>query len=445
MEANVTARVPIKRIRVENNSQHHLNVGDVAMLQVAVNRLREAFPEAEIQVPSPAPDRLLGLCPGVQVLDAGHTPAGFSPSIIPMSLPFAWRLQKEVGSRLDNWFSGFPPAWRVLAELFRTGSRGQRRAIADYLDELDSADLVVGPGGGYFNDSFASGCQSIFMALLLASGSGKPVGLVGQGLGPARDGAVLRLGRTLFPRLSFLGLREGRAGLRLAENIGADAARIFVTGDDAIELGYQSRKDRLGSKIGFNFRLAAYSGTTHEHADMVREAVSIFRDKCGATVVPVPISRQPWEDDLESFRKLFPASTSDSGMNSIPVTPAAIISIVSACRVVVTSSYHAGVFALSQGIPVLAVVKSEYYIDKFQGLSDQFGLGIRIMLLDSSDAGALAAAIEDLWNGAPNTRPDLLKAALAQVEKGTAFYRSIPKLISDRKTPQAQTDARTAR
>jgi colanic acid/amylovoran biosynthesis protein len=324
----------------------------------------------------------------------------------------------------------------MLAELFRAGSPGQRTAIADYLNELDSADLVVGPGGGYFNDAFASGCQSIFMPLLLASGAGKPVGMVGQGLGPANDRALLRLGRTLFPRLSFLGLREARAGLRIAEQMGADLSRTFVTGDDAVELGYHSRKDTLGSKIGFNFRLADYSGTTHEHADIVREAVSIFSDKCNAIVVPVPISRQPWEDDLESFRRLFPSRASDPEIVSIPITPQASIDIVTDCRVVVTSSYHAGVFALAQGIPVLAVASSQYYVYKFQGLSDQFGRGIRTMLLDSSDAGVLAAAIEDLWHAAPSMRTELLKAALGQIEKGRDFYYSIRRLISDPKTQQ---------
>ena len=427
----------IKRIRVENNSRHHLNVGDVAMLQVAVNRLREVFPEAEIQVPSPAPDRLLGLCPDVRVLDVSHNPAGLNPSIMP-SLPFAWRLQNNVGSRLDNWFSRFPSGWRVLAHLFRTGSPGQRTAITDYLDELHSADLVVGPGGGYFNDTFASGCQSTFMALLLASGFGKPVGLVGQGLGPVNARALIRLGRTLFPRLSFLGLREGTTSLKIAGQMGAEPSGIAVTGDDAIEAAYRGRKDALGSKLGLNFRLASYAETTHEQAGIVRGAVSVFSDKCGVTVVPVPISRQPWEDDLESFQKLFPASTRDAGMDSIAVTPAATIDIVSDCRVVVTSSYHAGVFALSQGIPVLAVAKSQYYIDKFQGLSDQFGRGIRIMLLDSSDARVLAEAIEDLWHGAPDTRPALLNAAVAQIEKGRAFYRSIRKLVSMEKPGQEQ-------
>ena len=146
------------------------------------------------------------------------------------------------------------------------------------------------------------------MALLLASGSGQAVGLVGQGLGPVTDPSLVRFGRTLFPRLSFLGLREERASLRIAEQMGADSSKTVVTGDDAIEAGYRGRKDTLGSKIGLNFRLASYAETTHEQAGMVREAVSIFSATSGAAVVPIPISRQPWEDDLESFRKLFPAT-----------------------------------------------------------------------------------------------------------------------------------------
>ena len=424
METDVAAHVAIRRIRVENNSRHHLNVGDVSMLQVAVNRLREVFPEAQITVPSAAPDRLSSLCPEIRVLDAGRTP-GFSPSILPLPLPFVWRLQKNVGSRLDYRLSAFRPAWRLLAELFRTASPGQRTAIGDYLDELDAADLVVGPGGGYFNDDFADGSHETFMPLLLASGSGKPVGMVGQGLGPVSDRALIRLGRTLFPRLSFLGLREGRASLKVAESMGADPARTVVTGDDAIELGYKNRKETLGSKIGFNFRLADYSETTRDEADTVRDAVSIFSARCNADVIPIPISRQPWEDDLESFRKLFPAGTAGSAIASIPVTPAASIALVGDCRVVVTSSYHAGVFALSQGVPVLAVAKSQYYVEKFQGLADQFGRGIRTVPLNNADTGALASLIEELWHGAPGMRADLLKAALAQIETGIEFYRLI--------------------
>jgi colanic acid/amylovoran biosynthesis protein len=215
--------------------------------------------------------------------------------------------------------------------------------------------------------------------------------------------------------------------------MGADLSRTVVTGDDAIELAYENRQEALGSKIGFNFRLADYSETTHEEADTVRDAVSISSTRCDAAVVPVPISRQPWEDDLESFQKLFPAGTAGSGIASIPVTPAATIRIVSDCRVVVTSSYHAAVFALSQGIPVLAVAKSQYYVDKFQGLADQFGRGVRTASVNNSDTAVLAAAIEELWHGAPGMRAELLTAALAQIEKGRDFYRSLRLVVADRR------------
>ena len=420
----------IKRIRVENNSRHHLNVGDVAMLQVAVNRLRDVFPEAQITVPSPAPDRLSALCPDIRILDDTRTP-DFSPSILPISLPFVWRLQKSIGFRLDYRLSVFRPAWLMLAKLFRAGSRGQRTAISDYLDELDSADLVVAPGGGYVNDEFADGSHNTFMPLLLASGAGKPVGMVGQGLGPVTNRALIRLGRTLFPRLSFLGLREGRASLKVAETMGADASRTFVTGDDALELGYENRKDALGSQIGFNFRVADYSETTREEATTVRDAVSLCSARCNAAVVPIPISRQPWEDDLESFQKLFPAAAGAESVASVPVTPAASINLASDCRVVVASSYHAGVFALSQGIPVLAIAKSQYYVDKFQGLSDQFGRGVRIMSMNDADTAVLAASIQELWHDAPGMRAELLTAARAQIEKGREFYRSIRGVVAD--------------
>jgi polysaccharide pyruvyl transferase WcaK-like protein len=69
---------------------------------------------------------------------------------------------------------------------------------------------------------------------------------------------------------------------------------------------------------------------------------------------------------------------------------------VSRCRVVVTGSYHAGVFALAQGIPVVATAASRYYHDKFSGLADLFGGGGDIVDVGSPNA---RAAIEALSSG----------------------------------------------
>ena len=55
------------------------------------------------------------------------------------------------------------------------------------------------------------------------------------------------------------------------------------------------------------------------------------------------------------------------------------------CRLVVTGSYHAGVFALASGIPVVGLAKSSYYRDKFLGLADMFAVGCETVTLDESD------------------------------------------------------------
>ena len=49
-------------IVVEPGSYLCLNMGDVAMMQVAVKRLGELWPHAQIEVVTGRPDRLLSLC-----------------------------------------------------------------------------------------------------------------------------------------------------------------------------------------------------------------------------------------------------------------------------------------------------------------------------------------------------------------------------------------------
>ena len=59
-----------------------------------------------------------------------------------------------------------------------------------------------------------------------------------------------------------------------------------------------------------------------------------------------------------------------------------VIKQTARCRVVVTGAYHAAVFALAQGIPVVCLSNSPYYLAKFQGLEDLFGSGCTIVTLE---------------------------------------------------------------
>jgi colanic acid/amylovoran biosynthesis protein len=104
-------------------------------------------------------------------------------------------------------------------------------------------------------------------------------------------------------------------------------------------------------------------------------------------------------------------------------TPTEVIDHIGNCRVVATMSYHAGLFALAQGIPVIALAKSKYYASKFLGLSKQFGTGCELVYLDDEKLPQrLKFAIIGAWESAPRVRPNLLGAARQQIAAGASAY-----------------------
>jgi colanic acid/amylovoran biosynthesis protein len=100
-----------------------------------------------------------------------------------------------------------------------------------------------------------------------------------------------------------------------------------------------------------------------------------------------------------------------------------LIERVGACRAVVTGSYHAAVFALSQGIPAVCLFNCEYYEIKFRGLQAEFGTGCEVLDKSSHDFDErLVNAIEIAWTNAEGWRKGLLDSARRQVEAGHAAY-----------------------
>jgi polysaccharide pyruvyl transferase WcaK-like protein len=106
--------------------------------------------------------------------------------------------------------------------------------------------------------------------------------------------------------------------------------------------------------------------------------------------------------------------------------PEAVIRQIQRCRLVVTGSYHAGVFALASGIPTVGLAKSAYYVDKFLGLSSLFGEGCQTVLLNDQDFQTkLESSITDLWARAERVRPYLLAEAESQIRLGHKAYERL--------------------
>jgi colanic acid/amylovoran biosynthesis protein len=110
------------------------------------------------------------------------------------------------------------------------------------------------------------------------------------------------------------------------------------------------------------------------------------------------------------------------------------VDLVRLCRVVVTGSYHAGVFALSCGVPAIGIAKSQYYVEKFCGLAAQFGPGCEVATLDDPDfERVLREKIDRLWTAAAQLRPGLLQAAARQIALGRAAYGRLREIVTARR------------
>lgn len=407
----------IRRILLDNSSYSLRNMGDVAMLQVAAQRLAERFPNALIQCLTADADRLGRLVPQARPLPCEGVRQWALTSILERC-PLPVKVHDRIHHRIENARRrGDVLIQAILGPLL--GMRGEDDApMRAYLAAVQRADLVIGTGGGYLTDPFEHQARMVLGTLSLAQSMNKLTAMVGQGIGPLLNPALRSYSADVMNRLDLLTLREEAAGRPLIEKLGVRGGYIDTTGDDAIEAVYRGQTDRPGNGIGVNLRLAGYAGALAGRLPVFKKVLADFSIQLDAPLVPLPIALQAEDSDVVAIGRLM-----ECGNWPIPDTPREVVERAGRCRVVMTGSYHAAIFALSQGVPVVGVVASEYYAAKMRGVAGQFPDGCLVVNADESDlAGRLRRAIELQWNAAPALRQPLLEAALRQIERGQRAY-----------------------
>ncbi|MBD1889613.1 polysaccharide pyruvyl transferase family protein [Coleofasciculus sp. FACHB-SPT9] len=416
------------KILIEQGSHPLGNMGDIAMLQVTVARLRSLWPSAVFEIFTTVPDRLSNFCSDAYSLwPAGHNI---------WSHPLFDKLYENIPNSVVQNFLKLEWKLRYISPLLVTSiiqfnlkaQQIENKNFNSLLQTVKASDLVVACGGGYITDVFEEKVTSVLGFLGLATALGKPTVMLGQGLGPLQNPKLRLQAKAVLPHINLISLRESRAAIPLLNSLGVSPKRIVTTGDDAIELAYEARSQKLENGIGINLRIAKYSEVNSNLLEIVRASVQDSARKKGAPLIPVPISHTVF--DAKTIQMLLAEydDTSDGGQSLD--TPLKVIEQVKHCRVVVTGSYHAGVFALAQGIPVIGLAKSQYYKDKFLGLADQFGAGCDVILLeDERLRDKLMSAIDNAWRLSETIRPQLLESAKRQIELGHDAYRRVYNLV----------------
>jgi polysaccharide pyruvyl transferase WcaK-like protein len=423
------------KILVENGAYRLQNMGDLAMLQVGITRLKSIFPDSLISVFTLDQNRFKQLFPDISFL----LPHGRDH----LSYPLINGLYRSENSRIgelwtnfeDRFSCSYPQFKQSLIKLKLKKFPEKLFEAERYLDIVNESDLIIATGGGYVADSFMSFTSQRLDTLALSARLGKTTVMFGQGIGPLSRKNSFEKANAVLPSMDLIALREKRAGLTLLHKMNIAAEKIMVTGDEAIELAFNARKINIGSEIGVNIRMASYSNVDKAVVDLIRKIIQNFAASKNVQLLPIPIehdqSSPKTNPDSSSIREILRGYDDSSDGGASLDTPLKVIEQAGLCRLVVTGSYHAGVFALSQGIPVIGLAKSQYYIDKFEGLADQFPGGcIPILMSKESFAMELESNLHALWEEAEQLRPQLLKAAQQQIESGYIAYKKVHQLVN---------------
>lgn len=423
------------RVLVHTGTLDLCNVGDAAMLQTAVTRLAAQWPDASIAVITGRESALGRLCPGalpvpadaMREWSADRYLFGSLESHIPQSArtPLA-ALERALRRRWPG------TATRLACARWRLAGHDPAPLRAG-LAAIARTDLLFVCGQGTLADAAATRARGLLGLMEGAHALGVPAVMVGQGIGPIDDPELRTRTGQVLRHTAFIGLRERRYGPALLAALGVDTGRTFVTGDDAVEMAWTARQEALGTGIGVNVRIAPNAGTDASMVAQLQPALADLARRRSAPLVPLPISNHDGgTNDAATLRELLRGIEDTSGGVELD-TPASVIAQAGRCRIVITGAYHAGVFALSQGIPAVCIGRSRYVLDKMDGLADLFGDGCRVVPLAGSDsAGEVVRSADLLWDRAPQLRPVLLAAAADQVTRARTAYDRITRQFGSR-------------
>jgi polysaccharide pyruvyl transferase WcaK-like protein len=408
------------RVLIDHGGYNFANSGDLAMLTVASARVAAWGGSSDVRVITSEPDLVI--------------PMGVTGQPVDLRGKELFTHRSSHAAALGAALGGVRPIPVVTnaRTVLKHGPSGLSARCA-FERHAETCDALVIAGGGYLNDHFPHHALSVLDLADWFLERGRPVGLFSQGLGPVRNRELRSTLRRVAAAATVVGLREPRFGQEILQELGVAGPHIRVTGDDAVELGLQewTRNPSRGDRVGLNIRVVAYSGMDESTARGVMTGIASAAQSLGRPIQPTPISWQPADDDTGAIAECLELPRPVLDEVRSPMPSLGVIRLIARCSVVVTGSYHAAVFALSMGIPTLAVSTSEYYDTKFGGLIEQFGPdGIRVVRPDTvTPPSAATRILAEILDAAPGLAPALRARAEEQVARSQSLYQHMESVL----------------
>jgi colanic acid/amylovoran biosynthesis protein len=389
------------------NAYSSRNKGDAAILLGMLTDLRsqEAFREADFRISTAAyPDDRdaypCGVVSSFHALKQRFTRyrwiqcLGFLLLILPWSLLWAWAWRRW---HLELWA---PHTWR---DLFR---------------EYAQADLVVAAGGGYlYTRSAWHGNLMLLITLFSFSfGSflGKPIYLYAQSVGPFQARFQARLVPRALAGARLVIVREEISLGLVSEwripcpvRMAADAAFVLPMPkkhDLPIPLCPSQRR------VGITVRQWSKGGQEQKRFEqMMAQFIDWIAISGESLVVLIPqVTFAAWEDDdREVMRRIHAQVHAKDRLMLVEsdLSPLEVKALCGAMDFFVGMRMHSNIFALSMGVPTLAIG----YQPKSAGIMRRIGLERWVIPWEDVTFQRLQTAFEDLMQSADEVRAQLSK------------------------------------
>jgi polysaccharide pyruvyl transferase WcaK-like protein len=372
------------------------NFGDLAMLETAVERLR-GIEGAELHVQVSPLSWPWGNVRSVDyhVLAPGWVLKRAASAMDPVQ-PIRRKLEQAAGSWRNKVFDRVGRGARAGMPLVRAG--GRRRALARWCEDYDALFIA---GGGDMNDVFPDALWRCCALINAFAAQRKPVFLSGQQLGPMRHGASLRLLQAALRGTTFVGVREPTESLELCVDAGLDATRMAMTGDDSLGLqaaGWDTVESLLarsgvtrGEFIAVNVRIGDYTSVSQRQLGDIAALLGRLAQDSGRRLLAVPISVAEGDSDVVAAEQLRqqPGCEELRILEHTSLSAALLKGVLGSAYAAIGMSYHFGTFALSHGVPAIALHTGDYYGQKAKGLSGFWGDERLALAIEELGADAL--------------------------------------------------------
>lgn len=379
------------------------NAGDAALTQVTLQQIAENFPGSQVTLSMDDPESHLG-------------PEQAIGSV------FTW-LKRTTSTGQTNWRMA-RVLWLLPASLLPILSYRWRRkpiyvltpkSLRSLMQAYLDADLAISKPGGFLYSSgsglsLALGVYTMALALL----AGKPVYMFPQSVGPLRRTWESLLIRWLLGRVRIVMVRE-EVSLRLLQACGVRNPRLYLVPDVAFALPAAEREAAQTwlQDLGIDFRQnCPLLGMTMmnwgaqnprfqwqaRYEDACAAAARFFIEQYHGQVILFP---QVWgplisQDDRVPARRLA-ERLSDLGravrVVEQPLSAELLKAIYGCMDLFIGTRMHSNIFALSQGVPVIAIG----YLHKTEGIARMAGVGEWVVDIRTVESPVLIEKVRALW------------------------------------------------